>query len=143
MCDRSFTEVLLVLSIQVSLSELVPSIYFQDVLQSMLEAQQTPDGQGRILTDDEIIVQSVIFMAAGYETSSTTLALVSYYLALCPEIQDRLHDEIVRCWPENDMPDYDTVHKMVYLDQVISETLRMCPPGKTLRNNFSYYMLNF
>ena len=102
----------------------------------MLEAQQTPDSQGRILTDDEIIAQSVVFMAAGYETSSTTLALTTYYLARYPKIQDKLYEEIVRCWPEDNMPDYDTVQKMVYLDQVISETLRVCPPGEILSKNY-------
>ena len=102
----------------------------------MLDAQQTPDSQGRVLTDDEIVAQSVVFMAAGYETSSTTLALATYYLALHPKIQDKLYNEIVTCWPEDSMPDYDIVQKMLYLDQVISETLRICPPGKKLGNMY-------
>ena len=97
----------------------------------MLEAQETPDSKGRILTDDELIAQSVIFLTAGYETSSTTLALTCYHLALYPEVQDKLYDEIIKCWPQDGMPGYDDVQKMPYLDQVISETLRLYPPGKT------------
>ena len=99
----------------------------------MLEAQQTPDPQTRPLTDDEIVAQCVVFLAAGYETSSTTLAMTCYHLAVNPEIQQRLYKEIIDCCPKDNIPDYDIVQKMVFLDQVISETLRLCPPGNILK----------
>ena len=95
----------------------------------MLEAQQTADKTGRVLTDDEIIAQCVTFLGAGYDTSSTTLALTCYHLSLYPEIQDKVYDELVKCWPEDNQLNYDVVQKMIYLDQVISETLRVFPPG--------------
>ena len=40
-----------------------------------------------------------VFLAAGYETTATTLSYVSYYLALNPDIQNRLREEIEEYFP--------------------------------------------
>ena len=99
----------------------------------MLEAQKQPDKHGRTLTDDEIIAQSFVFLVAGYESSSTTLSFTCYHLAVYPEVQKRLYEEVMKFCPEGTMPDYDTVQHLEYLDQVISETLRLYPPGMFTR----------
>ncbi len=44
--------------------------------------------------------QIVVFLAAGYETTSTTLAYFSYYMALYPEIQAKLQEEIDEYFPD-------------------------------------------
>ena len=38
--------------------------------------------------------QIFVFLAAGYETTATTLAYMSYYLALNPDVQSKLQNEI-------------------------------------------------
>ncbi len=38
--------------------------------------------------------QIFVFLAAGYETTATTLGYMSHYLALFPEVQTKLQDEI-------------------------------------------------
>lgn len=48
----------------------------------------------------EIMEQSFIFLVAGYETTSTTLALVSYILALHPNIQEKVNEEIEKAVSE-------------------------------------------
>ncbi len=50
--------------------------------------------QKRMMTEDEIVGQSFIFLLAGYETSSNTLAFTCYLLALYPECQNKLQDEV-------------------------------------------------
>ena len=50
------------------------------------------DKQG--LTDDQIVAHSVTFLLAGYETTSTALAYVSYMLALNPSVQEKLQNDI-------------------------------------------------
>ena len=69
-------------------------------------------------------------MIAGYETTSTALAYMTYTLASHPDIQLKLQEHIDTHFnPENesDMPAYDTVMQMEYLDMFIRETLRMYP----------------
>ena len=46
------------------------------------------------LTNSEILAQAILFLAAGYETTATTLEFISYNLATHQDIQDILIDEI-------------------------------------------------
>ena len=92
-------------------------------------ATQVSDGKGHKLTDSEIVGQNIVFLQAGSETSSITLGFTSYHLAIYPEVQDKLQEEIDRICP-GDVIDYQSLQGMVYLDAVISETLRVFPPRK-------------
>ncbi|XP_020604908.1 cytochrome P450 3A8-like [Orbicella faveolata] len=106
----------------------------KDMLQLMLDAKEETGG-GKVDNDD-ILAQSLVFLLAGYETSSTTLGFVCYHLATDTHVQDKLRDEIDRMWPGDEMsPSYDVLHKMEYLDMVINEALRMYPPGFILQRN--------
>lgn len=46
------------------------------------------------LTTKEMLAQAIMFMAAGYETTATTLEFVTYNLARHQEVQDKLIKEI-------------------------------------------------
>ena len=62
----------------------------------MLHAD-TVDSEGRKvskLTDAEIVSQSMTFILAGYETTSNTLAYTTYCLAMNPDKQEKLLEEI-------------------------------------------------
>ena len=48
----------------------------------------------KTLTNDEIRSQSLLFMVAGIDTIATTLSNVSYMLAMNPESQEKLIQEI-------------------------------------------------
>ena len=48
----------------------------------------------KTLTNKEIMAQAVLFLAAGYETTASNLTLVAYNLAMNPEYQDKLCEEI-------------------------------------------------
>lgn len=50
----------------------------------------------KTLTNKEIISQSIQFLMAGYETTSTTLEFIAYCLAMNQQCQDTLIDEIDR-----------------------------------------------
>ncbi|KAA0715124.1 Thromboxane-A synthase [Triplophysa tibetana] len=50
--------------------------------------------QKRMMTEDEIVGQAFIFLLAGYETSSNTLAFTCYLLAIHQECQDRVQQEV-------------------------------------------------
>lgn len=97
------------------------------------ESNAGKNGDKTELTDDLITAQALVFFFAGFETSSTLLAFLSYELALNPDIQRKLQKEIDETMEKTSGKlDYDAVLKMRYLDQVVSETLRMYPPGFAL-----------
>ena len=44
--------------------------------------------------------QSMIFLLAGFETTSASLAFLSYQLALNPDVQDKLRNEVDEHFPD-------------------------------------------
>ncbi|XP_070617450.1 cytochrome P450 3A24-like [Erythrolamprus reginae] len=85
------------------------------------------------LTDSEILAQAVIFIFAGYETVSTILSFLTYELALQPDIQQKLQEEIDEVLPNKAPITYEALVQMEYLDMVLSETLRMHPAAGRLQ----------
>ncbi|XP_007939353.1 cytochrome P450 3A8-like [Orycteropus afer afer] len=104
-----------------------------DLLQLMIDSQNSKDTEShKALTDTELVAQSIIFIFAGYETTSTTLSFLMYLLATHPDIQQKLQKEIDEALPNKAPPTYDTVVQMEYLDMVVNETLRLFPVAPRL-----------
>ena len=82
----------------------------------------------KYITEDEMLAQSWIFFVAGYETTATTLTFATYELALNPDVQQRLYEEVLTAVDSKGDIDYDTLSRLPYLDAVISETLRIHSP---------------
>jgi len=73
------------------------------------------------IDDDDFVGQAFQFLAAGFETSGSTMTYALYELALHPEIQERLRDEIMQVLDKhNGQPTYDGIQEMAYLDMVVS-----------------------
>ncbi|XP_025054707.1 thromboxane-A synthase [Alligator sinensis] len=81
------------------------------------------------LTEDEIVGQAFLFLIAGYETTTSALSFATYLLATNPECQEKLLQEVDEFSEKHDVPDYQNVQELAYLDMVIAETLRMYPPA--------------
>ncbi|XP_014296124.1 cytochrome P450 6k1 [Microplitis demolitor] len=78
---------------------------------------------------DNLLAQAVVFLSAGFETSSSTLSFTLYEMALQPEIQNKLRAEIVKGLEQTEGKiTYDLAMNLPYLDMVIAETLRKYPP---------------
>lgn len=92
------------------------------------ETKSEAKSLSKALTEDEALAQCLVFFLAGQDTTSSTLAGAAYYLALNPEVQERLRKEADECFethgPE---PSIDVISKLKYLQCVVSETLRMLP----------------
>ena len=48
----------------------------------------------KTLTNEEIMAQAILFLLAGYETTATALGYIAYNLALYPDCQKKLIEEI-------------------------------------------------
>ena len=46
------------------------------------------------LTSDEIIAQGMVFFPTAYDTTASTMTYLLYNLALYPEIQEKVYEEI-------------------------------------------------
>ena len=47
-----------------------------------------------VMTDKEVVENSFLFLFAGNETTATSLTFAAYFLALNPDVQERLQSEI-------------------------------------------------
>ncbi|KAK6644068.1 hypothetical protein RUM43_000333 [Polyplax serrata] len=82
------------------------------------------------LTDEDIAAQAILFYFGGFETMATLLGFLSYELALHPDIQQQVYEEVMTITEANEGVTYDGImHQMKYLDMVINETLRKWPPA--------------
>ncbi|XP_049339563.1 thromboxane-A synthase isoform X2 [Astyanax mexicanus] len=90
--------------------------------------------QKRMMTEDEIVGQAFLFLLAGYETSSNTLAFACYLLAINPDCQEKLQREVDDFFTRHGSADYTNVQELKYLDMVVCEALRLYPPGFSTRH---------
>ncbi|XP_023245131.1 cytochrome P450 6k1-like [Copidosoma floridanum] len=83
---------------------------------------------------DSTISDVLIFYAGLYETSSTVLAILFYHLSQNQEVQRKLRSHIVSIIQANKGHiTFESLKSMNYLDQVISESLRLLPPAFAFR----------
>uniref|UniRef100_UPI0009B3970B cytochrome P450 3A30-like n=1 Tax=Monopterus albus TaxID=43700 RepID=UPI0009B3970B len=71
-----------------------------DFLQLMIDSQKHNGvEQNKGLSDHEILSQAMIFLFAGYETTSSTLCFMAYNLATNPHVMKRLQEEVDSTFP--------------------------------------------
>src|SRR5271170_6907688 len=82
---------------------------------------------GQPLSDDEICNELVLFILAGHDTTSTTLAYSLWALGRHPAIQDQVFNEVSALGNRPLTP--DDVPRLGHTVRVLHEALRLCPPG--------------
>ncbi|XP_074485772.1 cytochrome P450 3A40-like [Sebastes fasciatus] len=102
-----------------------------DFLQLMIDSQKNNDlskeEPDKGLSDHEILSQAMIFLFAGYETTSSSLTFLAYNLATHPHVMKQLQEEIDSTFPNKGPVEYQALMQMEYLDSVINESLRLYP----------------
>ncbi|XP_050530172.1 cytochrome P450 4C1-like [Daktulosphaira vitifoliae] len=94
---------------------------FMDCL--LLANESDPD-----FSDDDVLDEVITMLYAGSDTSGTTECFCLLMLAIHQDIQDEVYDEIYNAVGDSDREfTPDDMAKLVYLDQVLKETLRMFP----------------
>lgn len=84
-----------------------------------------------VLNHEQIVAQLMTFLLLGGETSNSVVTNTLYILAHQSEVQEKLYDELAKIRlskSESDYNfDYDQLMSCVYLDCVVSESLRYMP----------------
>ncbi|XP_064071987.1 cytochrome P450 9e2-like [Vanessa tameamea] len=84
----------------------------------------------RVWSEIDLVAQAVLFFLAGFDTISTAMSFALHELAIHPEIQERLVQEIKNHDIKNGGKlDFASIQSLRYLDMVTSEVLRLWPPG--------------
>ena len=73
----------------------------------------------------DILATSLIFLLAGHDTTASTLSYLIHELALNPDCQQKLYEEISS---QEEPISLDQINQMPYLEACISETLRKYSP---------------
>lgn len=93
----------------------------EDLLSHLVSSQQ--------MNDDLIRDQLLTMLIAGHDTSTALLAWALYLLGDHPEIMKAVQNEVDNVLTDpHEVPNTDQLDKMVLLDQVIKEALRLYPP---------------
>jgi cytochrome P450 len=80
------------------------------------------------LSRNELLDEMLLFLAAGSETTSTALSWFIHLVSKNPRVQQKIKAELV----ENNLEQHlflERLDSLIYLDCVINEVLRFCPPG--------------
>jgi cytochrome P450 len=99
----------------------------EDVLSWLLEAAD-PEGSGARLSDQEVRDQVVSLIAAGYETTSAAVGWTLWASLANPGVWERLRAEVDAEIGDSAIT-ADRLRALTYLDNVVSESLRLWPPG--------------
>ena len=68
-----------------------------------------------------------IFFLAGHETTASALSWLLYHLAIYPEIQQKVRDEVERVLNGKPLTS-EVMRELVYTSWVIKENMRVQPP---------------
>ncbi|KAI7905066.1 cytochrome P450 [Cokeromyces recurvatus] len=100
----------------------------KDLLTLMLEDESNTQGT---YTNKELKNNLCLFFLAGHDTTANALSFAVYFLAKHPDIQQKAREEAIRVLgnePKDITPFLEQIKRLVYLNQVIKETLRIFGP---------------
>ncbi|KIM28235.1 hypothetical protein M408DRAFT_70205 [Serendipita vermifera MAFF 305830] len=97
----------------------------KDLLTLLIKANLADANEGgdRQLSDEEMVNQIPTFLIAGHETTSTATSWGLYSLAMHPDVQQKLREELLGLPTEQ--PTMEDLNSLAYLDMVIREILRV------------------
>jgi cytochrome P450 len=97
-----------------------------DLASMMLMARDEETGEG--LSDNHVRGEALTMLAAGTQTTATTMAWALHILSIREDIQDRAYEEIREVLGDRAVAS-DDLHRLDYIRRLLSETLRLYPPA--------------
>ncbi|EJF60519.1 cytochrome P450 [Dichomitus squalens LYAD-421 SS1] len=98
-----------------------------DIMSILIRANTAAADEDK-LPEEEVIAQISTFIFAGMDTTSNALSITLERLADHLDVQQKLRDEILGTFDDQDNFDYDKLVSLPYLDAVCRETLRLYAP---------------
>jgi retinoid hydroxylase len=92
----------------------------------------TPDSQGTMLTDEQVIAQVKTLLMAGHITTSSLCAWLVYMLGRHPDYLERVLREQDELLDMDSGPTVESIKRMELLENALLETERIHPPIATL-----------
>jgi cytochrome P450 len=107
-------------------------------LLSMFLTAQDEEGDGGQMSDIQLRDEAITIFLAGHETTANALAWTWYLLALNPQIEARVHDEVDRVLGGH-LPTADDFPRLRFVEMAFTEAMRLYPPAwimgrRALRN---------
>ena len=99
--------------------------HYDDLLDMLLEARYE---DGNYMDEEQLIDEILILFTAGHETTSNALTFTAQLLALHPQWQEKIHDEILNVTASTEDL-MSVVSQMPITQQVIEESMRLYPPA--------------
>lgn len=136
----------------------------EKIAEGFATVKESHVGKNKVLRkwdDEDLVAQCLVFYLAGlynkifiinrnqnylfpkgFESVSRMMSFVTYELMANPDVQRKLQDEIYELNEhlDGEKLNYEHIQSLKYLDQVVSETLRLWPSSKIDR--FVFYPSN-
>ncbi len=100
-----------------------------DLLSLLMQTRDADTGEA--MPDIQVRREVQIFLAAGHETTASTLTWALYLLSQHPDAERTLHAEVDRVL-NGRAPGLEDADRLVYTRQIIDETLRLYPAAWAL-----------
>ncbi|KAJ7201862.1 cytochrome P450 [Mycena pura] len=97
----------------------------KDIMSILMKSNTRAQSAAAHLTDEELIAATSMLFFAATDTTSSALDRIVHTLAMHPDVQEMLREEVVAA-PEH--LDYEGLMGLPYLDAVVREVLRLHPP---------------
>jgi len=98
----------------------------KDMAERMLTV---PDpGTGELLPERLIRANTMTFLVAGHDSTSTAITMLLYHVATHPSVEERVYREVMDVVGDATLT-WDLLGKLPYCTQVVKENLRMFPPA--------------
>ncbi|CEM17207.1 unnamed protein product [Vitrella brassicaformis CCMP3155] len=86
---------------------------------------------GDEMSDRLMIDESLTFLSAGHETTSSLVSWTMYCLSKHPDVQRQLQEELDAVIGDRPLT-FDDINRLEYMKCVVKEVLRLCPPAPFL-----------